>query len=140
MNRLSMTRRQRESEKHLAIASQGFERGFEEGSRYLISLLMGLPRPSFVVLDDTLPSGTVGLIAHHSTEIQHDRLTKLGELLDAVGQSDARAAAAGLAESSPMRRLERVAAYVLARKAKSKGEREALDAVLTLLRGEPGAV
>jgi hypothetical protein len=102
------TRKQKERRRAEVIATAGFERGFEEGSKYMLSLLMGMPRPSSVVLDDEMEPGSVAILVNPATDLQRERIERLGEILSLIRSSDAEAALSGELELSPVRRLERI--------------------------------
>lgn len=105
------TRKQRAQRERETIARVGFEHGFVEGGRYVLALLMGLPRPERVVVNDSLAPGVVEIHCAPRSGLQEDRLAKLGMLLEAIKDTDLRTALSPEEEISPARRLEQIVRY-----------------------------
>lgn len=121
-------------------ARDGFTHGFAEGGRYVISLLMGLPRPYRVVVDPSLEPGTCELrYGHVEGELAQERVQKLGDILDALRETDLKTALDPKEEISPARRLENVAAYVQGVQADKRSSQKIqglMDEIMRLVEGE----
>lgn len=105
------SRREREKRIMEHTARIGFENGFVEGGRYILALLMGLPRPNKVVVNPEVPLGEVQIHVGELSELQTERVEKLGQFLDAVKDTDMRKALAEEGEINPAQRLEQIAQY-----------------------------
>ena len=83
----SARERMREGLTHAAKA--GFTQGFSEGARHILAVLMGLPRPTRIIRDDSMCEvGEVALVAGTLTDMQEERLQKLDEVLQALNGAD----------------------------------------------------
>ena len=89
-------------------AQDGYQKGFTTGGRYALALMLGIPRPSRVILDDELKLGEVAILANPGTDLQRTRIEKLGEFLDAIHKQDIATVAFRDMEVSPDLRLEQI--------------------------------
>lgn len=134
------TKKERAQLERETIARVGFVQGFSEGGRYVLSLLMGLPRPDAAVIDDKLGVGDVEIHYGPGTELQMERVSKLDALLTAVGVDDLKAALQGEIELNPPARLEAIVSYLQSQKVNhAAGDTlslaEILDKTISLARG-----
>jgi hypothetical protein len=84
MKKSGESRRQREERIKQVTARVGFEAGFKEGTRATTSLLMGIPLPSAVIVDDSLPPGTSVLYVSSSSTLQAEKVSILSSVVAAV--------------------------------------------------------
>lgn len=132
------SRRQQFREAMENTAKVGFEHGFVEGGRYVLSLLMGLPRPSQVMLDSNLEPGEVQLRYGPLSEIQMERAQKLDDLLGAIKETDIRTAASKDQKVHPARRLEDIVAFCQrtgGATRQSQKVKDLMDQIVDLARG-----
>lgn len=92
----------------LDAAQEGYQMGFTTGGRYALALMLGIPRPTRVILDDELALGEVAILANPGTDLQKIRIEKLGEFLDSIHKRDIATVASRDMEVSPDLRLEQI--------------------------------